>query len=119
MKSEGKIESLVRVMPTQQSLETGHTLAFQIEERLIVDLEGIFDICVSQSVFQCSSRFCASLHFRLEKSISTAPVGLCAVHCEISILEHFVGIIFRIESNSNADACSDRELVAVNRIWLP
>jgi hypothetical protein len=100
------------VRPAQQRLAGQDALGFQVEQRLVVQLECLALQRVAQVQFQIAPRQGVRFHLGLEPAPCAAALGLCPVQRHVGVAQELV----RVEAGRgqrDADAGRDHDLVAV------
>ena len=90
--------------PAQQRLAGRDLLGAQIEERLVVDLEGAGGERVAQVELEVAPGLGADVHLRLEEAPGAAPLGLRPVERHVGVLEEVVGADAVARRHGDADA---------------
>ena len=107
-----------RMRPAQQRLAGRDLLGLQVEQRLVVDLEGVVGERVAQVELEAAARLRRDVHVRLEEAPGAALVGLGPIERHVGVLEQVVGVGAVARRHGDADAGADDHLVAVDLVGL-
>jgi hypothetical protein len=88
-------------------------VVFQVDERLIVELELAIDQSLAQIELQCPPLLHESVHFGLKKAVSVSAIGLGAVKRRVSVLQKLIGSRGIGGAHRNADADPNDRLMAI------
>ena len=112
MNSRRRDHAALRMRPAQQRLAGRDALGVQIEQRLVVELEGVRGERVAQVELELAARLRLHVHSGSKKRQARAAVGLGAVERHVGVLEQQVGVAAVARRQRDADAGADHHLVA-------
>ena len=118
MNVPGCDHALVGMLPADQCLEAADLVVFEIDRRLIVQLELAFHQRPAQVELHAAPRLHLRVHLRLEEAVGAAAVALGAIERKIGVAQKLVGISPVRGTHGDADAGADDHLLAVDLVGL-
>ncbi len=114
----GRDQSLFRMIPADQRLETADLVALQGDHRLVVELEFASGQRLAQILLHDATGLHLLVHRGFEKAECAAPVAFGAIEREVGVSQQRVGARSVARTDRNADAGADDGLVAAEVIRL-
>ena len=104
------------MMPAQQRFAAADLVAFQIDQRLVVQLELVVRERLAQVELERAARLHARVHLRLEKTDSAATVALGPIQRHIGLLEQLIRRRPVIRRDRDADTDVGKDLMIVDLV---
>ena len=117
-KVAGRQQTLLRMAPAQKRFKTSHIVAFQIHHRLIVNLKLISDQRAAQLDLHSPAVLHLCIHGALEEAERPSSVIFCTVQRQIGVAKKLVGRGAVFGTHRDADACTDDDVLSLDRIGL-
>ena len=113
MKSAGEINAALGMMPADKRLAAGDLTGFDVDDRLVIDLELAVDDGLAKLEFEFAARLDTGVHGDFEEAVAAAAIGLGAIEGEIRILHDDVRRVAVGGRQRDADADADDDLSTV------
>ena len=110
---DGRHHAPFGMMPADEGLAAGDLAAFDVDDRLIVELELVVHDRLAQIQLEGAARLHAGVHLELEEAVDAAAVGLGAVERQIGVLHQGVRLVAVARGHGDADAGPHDDLMAV------
>ena len=102
------------MVPADQRLEARDLAAFDLDQRLVMQLELFGEQRLAQIEFELAPLLHLRVHFRLEEMEGAAAVGLGAIERHVGIAQQLIGLVAVGRRHGDADRGADDDLMAVH-----